>query len=508
MTAVKDFVVRKGLQVTESIKLGNKTITKLVDSAEVTSIVQQPSVISQVAGSTSVGQLTNVNLTPNPEVLSLAVDSPTAGHASPWLWTWVSGALPYARATITNQSQSNVPLYIDGTYTLFNFAAHEIHGTMTQTHKIYLKWIEGAGTDNLPSWSTSALNVQNITFAGVNGGAATEVQRLNISVPSSISLPTLVAPTITYNVAFANAGAYTFSGNAVGDNPNIGPLYKGGTYTFTLDSSISGHPFYLTTDDGTNFSAGQYVGEYTTGVTGSRNDSGTVVFTVPANAPSTLYYQCGQHAAMKGTITIKDLQVETNEAGNYVLYFQHDQEDHAVPVEIRPRPTIAGQSCLVYDTTTSKFIPQDIGDYITKTAIARERITELATDEITSKLNDDTITNLTKVKNQTTFAANLYQQGTLQVVTGTARWYAPFNLQIIAINNKVSVSADQNILITIKKNGVSTKTGSIASGALSSTVSSPEFTMSEGDYITVDITQVGTANKGENLVVQFKYKQT
>jgi len=508
MTAVKDFVVRKGLQVTESIKLGNKTITKLVDSAEVSSIVQEPAVISQVAASTSVGQLTNVDLTPNPEVLTIAVDAPTAGHAAPWLWTWTSGALPYARTTITNQAQSNVPLYIDGTYLLYNFAAHDIHGTMTQTHKIYLKWIEGAGVENLVSWATSTLNVANITIAGVNGGAATEVQRLNIAVPSTITLPTLVAPTVTYNVEFANTGAYTFSGTAVGDNPSIGPLYKGGTYTFTLDSSVSGHPFYLTTDDGTNFSAGQYVGEYTTGVTGSRNDSGNVVFTVPANAPSTLYYQCGQHAAMKGTITIKDLEVETNESGNYILYFQHDQEDHVVPVEIRPRPTIAGQSCLVYDTTTSKFIPQDIGDYITKTATARERITELATDEITSKLNDDTITNLTKVKDQTVYAANLYQQGTLQLVTGTARWYAPFALQIVAINNKVSTAADQNILITIKKNGTSVKTGSIAASALSSTVTSPEFTMAEGDYITVDITQIGTTNKGENLVVQFKYKQT
>ena len=38
MTAVKDFVVRKGLQVTESIKLGNKTITKLLDSSDVSTI--------------------------------------------------------------------------------------------------------------------------------------------------------------------------------------------------------------------------------------------------------------------------------------------------------------------------------------------------------------------------------------------------------------------------------------------------------------------------------------
>jgi len=29
----------------------------------------------------------------------------------------------------------------------------------------------------------------------------------------------------------------------------------------------------------------------------------------------------------------------------------------------------------------------------------------------------------------------------------------------------------------------------------------------EGDDLTVDVTDIGTTNKGEDLVVQFKYKQ-
>jgi hypothetical protein len=455
-----------------------------------------------------IGEMTNVRLEPNPEVLEMAVDSPTAGHSVPWLWSWKSGALPYARSTISNQSQSDVPIYIDGTYTLFNFAAHELHGTMTQTHKIYLKWIEGAGLDNLVSWATSTLNVQNITFEGVNGDNATEVQRLNISVPSTITLPTLVAPNLTYDVSFANAGAYTFSGIAMGDNPDIGPLYRGGTYTFNLDASLSGHPFYLTQDDGTNWSQGQYVDEYTNGVTGSRNESGTLVFTVPNDAPDVLYYQCGNHSSMRGMLTIKNLEVETNSTGNYVVYFQHDQEQHSVPVEIRQRPSIAGQSCLVYDSSLSEFVPQDMGDYITKTPVIQERIGELAEDKIVEKVNDDTVTNLTKVKEQTTFVTNLNQQGELQLVTGTARWYAPFNLLVNGITAKVSSSADADISIEIKKNGTVVKSDSILAGQFSSVVSAPEFSMAEGDYITVDVTSIGTTNKGEDLVVQFKYRQT
>jgi hypothetical protein len=457
---------------------------------------------------TEIGQMTNVRLEPNPEVLEMAVDAPAAGHSAPWLWTWKSGALPYARSTILNQVQSGVPIYIAGTYTLFNFAAHELHGTMTQTHKIYLKWIEGAGTDNLVSWATSTLNVQNITFKGVNGDNATEVQRLNISVPSTITLPTLVAPNLVYDVEFANSGAYTFSGITMGDNPDIGPLYRGGTYTFNLDSSVSGHPFYLTQDDGTNWAQGQYVDEYTNGVTGSRNDSGTVQFVVPNDAPDVLYYQCGNHSSMRGMLTIKNLEVETNGAGNYVVYFQHDQEDHSVPVEIKQRPSIAGQSCLVYDSSLSEFVPQDLGEYITKTLVIQERIGELAEDKIVEKVNDDTVTNLTKVKEQTIFITNLNQQGELQLVSGTARWYAPFDLLVTGINTKVSSSADSNISIQIKKNGSTVKSSSILAGQFSSVVSAPEFPMVEGDYITVDVTSIGTTNKGEDLVVQFKYRQT
>jgi len=473
-------------------------------------LLQLPSgsLIDDAVVPTEIGQMTNVRLEPNPEVLEMAVDAPTAGHSTPWLWTWKSGALPYARSTITNQVQSDVPIYIAGTYTLFNFAAHELHGTMTQTHKIYLKWIEGAGLDNLVSWATSTLNVQNIIFEGVNGDNATEVQRLNISVPSTITLPTLVAPNLSYDVSFASAGAYTFSGIAMGDNPDIGPLYRGGTYTFNLDASVSGHPFYLTQDDGTNWAQGQYIDEYTNGVTGSRNESGTLVFTVPNDAPDVLYYQCGNHSSMRGMLTIKNLEVETNGAGNYVVYFQHDQEQHSVPVEIKQRPSIAGQSCLVYDSSLSEFVPQDMGDYITKTPVIQERIGELAEDKIVEKVNDNTVTNLTKVKEQTTFITNLNQQGELQLVTGTARWYAPFDLLVTGINTKVSSSADSNISIEIKKNGSTVKSSSILAGQFSSVVSAPEFSMVEGDYITVDVTSIGTTNKGEDLVVQFKYRQT
>ena len=317
----------------------------------------------------------DVNLSIAPEVLEIQVDAPDAGQDTMWKWTWEQSTLPYARRTITNSGELNVPLYKEGTYVVNNFAAYDIHGSMTQTHSLYLKWIDGAGTDNLVSWATSAGPISD-THPDINGGNATDVQRITVNVPATVTPPSLTNPAVSYTVVNSGSGSYTFSGSATGNNPNLGPFYRGGTYTININAT--GHPFYFTTDNGTNFAAGTYFGEYTSGVTGSRTDSGTITFTVPAGAPNTLYYQCGNHSAMRGEITVKDLAVETNINGNYVVYFQHTQEGHKTPVELRPIPSLVNQMCLVYDSTTNKFVPQDLATYVENTPSFENKIREVA----------------------------------------------------------------------------------------------------------------------------------
>ena len=325
----------------------------------------------------SADQILDFDLSIAPEVLEIQVDSPTSGQNAPWLWTWLQSTLPYARRTITNSPELTVPLYKQGTYVVNNYAAYDLHDSMTQTHNLYFKWIDGAGTDNLISWAVdNPGNPISDTHPDINGGIATDVQRITINVPATITLPTLNAPSVGYTVTNNGSGAFTYSGSAKGDNPNLGPWYRGGTYTFTINAS--GHPLYLTTDNGTNFSSGTYFGEYTTGVTGSRTDSGTLTITVPSNAPDTLYYQCGNHSAMRGAITIKDLAVETNVNGNYVVYAQHDQEGMKTPVELRPIPSLVNQMCLVYDNSTQKFVPQDLATYVENTPSFENKIREVA----------------------------------------------------------------------------------------------------------------------------------
>ena len=328
-----------------------------------------------IAGAIDSPNTPDVNLTIAPEVLEIQVAAPEASQDIMWKWTWEQSTLPYARRTITNSGELNVPLYKQGTYVVNNFAAYDVYGSMTQTHGLFLKWIKSAGSDNLVSWATSAGPISD-THASINGGAATDVQRITVNVPTTIIPPSLTPPSVSYTVTNTVSGSYTFSGNASGYNPNLGPFYRGGTYTINI--TASGHPFYFTTDNGTNFSAGTYFGEYTSGVTGSRNDTGSITFTVPADAPDTLYYQCGNHSAMRGEITVKDLAVETNINGNYVVYFQHTQEGHATPVELRPIPSLVNQMCLVYDTASGKFVPQDLATYVENTPSFENKIREVA----------------------------------------------------------------------------------------------------------------------------------
>jgi len=84
-------------------------------------------------------------------------------------------------------------------------------------------------------------------------------------------------------------------------------LYRGFTYTFDQSaSSNSPHPLRLSSSsDGTHGGGSQY----TIGVTytGSQGSDGLLTFTVPLDAPDTLYYYCQNHANMGGTITIQSL---------------------------------------------------------------------------------------------------------------------------------------------------------------------------------------------------------
>ena len=78
-------------------------------------------------------------------------------------------------------------------------------------------------------------------------------------------------------------------------------LKKGYTYYFdSTDSTTNNHPLFI----GTTSSGGNYTYEYTSGVTNSRTTNETLTFVVSSESPSKLYYNCGNHVSMGGSITI------------------------------------------------------------------------------------------------------------------------------------------------------------------------------------------------------------
>ena len=84
-------------------------------------------------------------------------------------------------------------------------------------------------------------------------------------------------------------------------------LTAGRTYVFDLsDSSVSGHPFRLSsTSNGTHSGGTEYLHQVSkTGTGGSAGDE--LVIRVPENAP-TLYYYCASHGGMGGTLNTNAL---------------------------------------------------------------------------------------------------------------------------------------------------------------------------------------------------------
>ena len=81
-------------------------------------------------------------------------------------------------------------------------------------------------------------------------------------------------------------------------NPEL-TLKRGATYTFELKTT--GHPFWIKTKN----SPGK-VNAFEAGVTGNGTERGTLTFTVPADAPALLHYNCEVHDMMNGAIHITD----------------------------------------------------------------------------------------------------------------------------------------------------------------------------------------------------------
>tara|TARA_R100000030_G_scaffold101012_1_gene95749 strand:+ start:29 stop:1249 length:1221 start_codon:yes stop_codon:yes gene_type:complete len=106
------------------------------------------------------------------------------------------------------------------------------------------------------------------------------------------------SPVVWWELGASGASDFTFSGpgftGSVTD-PDL-YVYRGFTYAFDNSANGTGHPLRIQSTQGLSGTA------YTAGQTGS--GTSVLYFTIPMNAPNTLYYQCTSHAAMNGTINV------------------------------------------------------------------------------------------------------------------------------------------------------------------------------------------------------------
>tara|TARA_B100002019_G_scaffold293453_1_gene321170 strand:+ start:819 stop:1184 length:366 start_codon:yes stop_codon:yes gene_type:complete len=107
------------------------------------------------------------------------------------------------------------------------------------------------------------------------------------------------------------------------------------------------------------------------------------------------------------------------------------------------------------------------------------------------------------------FFKTFNRSGNLAVTTGTQRYYlayASFLKNVEAYVNTAPVGADANISI-IKNGSTTIKTLSISAGATSSGDNTTSISLAEGDYLTVDITQIGSSTAGADLYVNLSFNR-
>ncbi|WP_257388304.1 hypothetical protein [Tahibacter caeni] len=104
--------------------------------------------------------------------------------------------------------------------------------------------------------------------------------------------------TTTFAVGAGGFSAWTIDSQS---NPPL-TLERGRTYVFDLTGVAGVHPFNINTTNTTGSGARYNVGVTNNGATGDTD----ITFVVPAGAPNSLHYNCGNHAAMNGTITVID----------------------------------------------------------------------------------------------------------------------------------------------------------------------------------------------------------
>jgi hypothetical protein len=223
-----------------------------------------------------------VSLTPNNDAIQDAITYPG-----------INSALALQGAKVNNADR----LYVSDYYTWDPFVDFDKFVNYSQYY-----WLPN-GPDSVDVSSTGVPLTDTFTVTRDNGvytfsgiGGENPVITLARGGSYNFQVSQNAKEDINFRVTNASNTAYVID---LQSNPSL-TLVRGNTYTFTL--SLTGiYPFYIKTQPtlGTT-------NQYNTGVSNNGASTGTITFTVPQDAPDTLYYVNPTQFNMRGEFTIVD----------------------------------------------------------------------------------------------------------------------------------------------------------------------------------------------------------
>jgi plastocyanin len=150
-----------------------------------------------------------------------------------------------------------------------------------------------AGTDTVTI--TSTVSAGATSFTGLSDRADLTIDQFYLQAITRL------------NVTNNGASAYRFDQYGTTDDPTVYAI-NGTTIAFNLN--VTGHPFLIQDGAGANYNTGLVHvttgGTVTTGASAQGQTSGTLYWKIPDSITGSYRYQCSVHAAMIGTIQIKN----------------------------------------------------------------------------------------------------------------------------------------------------------------------------------------------------------
>ena len=263
------------------------------------------------------------------------VDTTTQAPSSGQALVWNAGSSTFRPTTILNNVSDDTSPSLGGN---LSTGSNNISGSGTidlqgSGNKLKFNFANSSSFPNSTTYSGAiamAENTNNLFFATASGWITLLTENDSINVLSDVDTTTN-APSYGQVLVYENVGGvgrwrpndytpasrisaqfvitangstdYVFNGDGfIGNggvaNPQNDPvlyLKKGHTYEFVMNQGSS-HPFKIRVSSGGS--------DYNFGVTNNGASSGSLIFNVPMNAPSTLYYQCVNHSGMGNVINI------------------------------------------------------------------------------------------------------------------------------------------------------------------------------------------------------------